>query len=580
MGCLPICRPLAESPASCDSLEDGLKRAALDAAPDGILLVDRGGTILMVNAALEAMSGYSARELIGGTVNMLLPQAERQAHVQQMANYFDGPCRRPMGLGRKLRLARKNGEVLPVDIAVGHSPARGGAAVAFVRDMSEVRQLEARMHYQATHDTLTGLFNRWQFGQRLEQAIVAAERSGEVFALLLLDLDDFKAINDGYGHAAGDQVLIEVACRLRSVLGEAGTLGRMGGDEFTVLLPGVSLPVLTQTIDALLRVLCRPCRINHFELSFGASMGVAMFPEDARDAATLMRYADMAMYQAKQCGRGHYALYARHMGQAMAEKVLLHERLKLALENDGLMLHYQPQVDVETGQLQAVEALLRWHDDELGSVSPDRFVPVAESTGLILSLGAWVIDAACRQIAAWVQAGTPLRVAVNLSAQQLRQSDLAQRLEHSLRTHGAPPHLLELEVTESAAMTDPEQARQILFSLQALGVCVVLDDFGTGYSSLAHLRLLPVSSIKIDRVFIGPMLHSEADAKIVQAVIALAKALGLRVVAEGVERPGQLRCLHRWGCDAYQGWLYSKAVPAREIARLRHAAPSSMAVPC
>ena len=559
-----------------EALDEDLKRVAMEAAPDGILLVDRSGRILLANPAMQAMSGYGAAELLGHSLQMLLPAEAQAAHGPQLQSYFAQPARRPMGQGRDLWLLRKDGKRLSVDIALGHSPHGSGVAVAFVRDLSQLRQMEACMHYHATHDTLTGLLNRWQFGLQVEQAISQAQAQSESgagpasFALLLLDLDNFKAINDGYGHDVGDQVLKEVARRLQVALGGSATLARMGGDEFTALLQPCNEPDLRQRIDALLHELCRPCAIGHYALNFGASVGAAFYPQDAGDAATLMRYADMAMYDAKQRSRSSYARYASAMGEAMAEKVLLHERLKRALDRGLLSLHFQPQVQVLGGQVQGVEALLRWNDEQMGWVSPERFVPVAESTGLILALGEWVIDAACRQAGDWLRAGMPLRVAVNLSAQQLRQADLQQRLMASLARHGVPPHLLELEVTESAAMTDPLQARELLGSLLAAGVCVVLDDFGTGYSSLAHLRDLPVSRVKIDRTFIGPMLDSPADAKIVKAVIALARTLGLQVVAEGVETAEQLRLLRILDCDAYQGWLFARAMPAEQIPALIH----------
>lgn len=559
-----------------EALDEDLKRVAMEAAPDGILLVDRSGRILLANPAMQAMSGYGAAELLGHSLHMLLPAEAQAAHGPQLQSYFAQPARRPMGQGRDLWLLRKDGKRLSVDIALGHSPHGSGVAVAFVRDLSQLRQMEACMHYHATHDTLTGLLNRWQFGLQVEQAISQAQAQAESgagpasFALLLLDLDNFKAINDGYGHDVGDQVLKEVARRLQVALGGSATLARMGGDEFTALLQPCNEPDLRQRIDALLHELCRPCAIGHYALNFGASVGAAFYPQDAGDAATLMRYADMAMYDAKQRSRSSYARYACAMGEAMAEKVLLHERLKRALDRGLLSLHFQPQVQVLGGQVQGVEALLRWNDEQMGWVSPERFVPVAESTGLILALGEWVIDAACRQAGDWLRAGMPLRVAVNLSAQQLRQADLQQRLMASLARHGVPPHLLELEVTESAAMTDPLQARELLGSLLAAGVCVVLDDFGTGYSSLAHLRDLPVSRVKIDRTFIGPMLDSPADAKIVKAVIALARTLGLQVVAEGVETAEQLRLLRILDCDAYQGWLFARAMPAEQIPALIH----------
>ena len=555
------------SPREVDAAS--LVLAAMNAAPDGILLVDRAGSIVMANAAMETISGYLADELCGNSVSIFLPADLRETHARHFESYFHAPSRRPMGMGRDLWILRKDGSSLPVDIALGHTDAHGGTAVAFVRDISEVRRLEARMHFQATHDTLTGLINRWQFGQRLEQAIAESARSGQPFALLLLDLDDFKAVNDGYGHAAGDQVLLEVARRLKSVLRAGDALARLGGDEFTVLLPQIAHAQEAEHAAAkLLEVLCRPYQMHGFELDFGASLGIALYPGDAQDAATLLRYADMAMYHAKESGRSHYAFYAPPLGARMAEKLQLHERLKMALAYGGLALHYQPQVDVVTGRMQGVEALLRWTDPQLGQVPPDRFIPVAEATGLIHALGAWVLDTACQQIAAWSGAGMPLRVAVNLSAQQLRQTDLVEQIERSLSLHGARPDLLEIEVTESEAMADPEQARRVLLRLQSLGVCIALDDFGTGHSSLAHLKLLPVSRIKIDREFIRPLLCSRSDATLVQAIIVLAQTLGLEVVAEGVESAEQLRVLADFGCDAYQGWLYARAVAPAHVVQL------------
>nr|WP_233590023.1 EAL domain-containing protein [Acidovorax sp. FJL06] len=570
------------APSSFDRQPPGAENAslilaAMNAAPDGILLVDRAGRIVMANAAMQTISGYSADELCGQSVSIFLPPDLREAHARHLEGYFQGPSRRPMGMGRDLWIMRKDGSSLPVDIALGHTDARGGTAVAFVRDISEVRRLEARMHFQATHDTLTGLINRWQFGQRLEQAIAESARSGQSFALLLLDLDDFKAVNDGYGHAAGDQVLLEVARRLKSVLRAGDALARLGGDEFTVLLPQIAhAQDAEQAAAKLLDALCRPYQMHGFELDFGASLGIALYPGDAQDAATLMRYADMAMYHAKESGRAHYAFYAPPMGIRMAEKLQLHERLKMALAYGGLALHYQPQVDVATGRMQGVEALLRWTDPQLGEIPPDRFVPVAEATGLILALGAWVIDTACRQIAQWTDAGMPLRVAVNLSAQQLRQTDLVEQIERSLALHGARPDLLEIEVTESEAMADPEQARRVLCSLQALGVCIALDDFGTGHSSLAYLKQLPISRIKIDREFVRPLLRTSADATLVQAIIVLAQTLGLHVVAEGVESAEQLRLLADFGCNAYQGWLFSRAVAPGHVVQLLQAAQAPL----
>ena len=486
-----------------------------------------------------------------------------------MHSYFLQPSKRTMGTGQHLWLSRPDGTTVPVDIALGYSQVYGGTAVAFVRDVSEVRQMQSHMQYQATHDTLTGLFNRWQFNQLLEQGVAEVARHGRPMTLLLIDLDDFKTINDSYGHAAGDQALKEVARRLKGCLRAADTLARLGGDEFTVLLTHLAQPGDARLVaQKLLEVLQQPFELNGADVSLAGSVGMASLPDDATDAATLLRYADIAMYHAKESGRGRIVIYAAAMGEAVVEKNLLHERLKQAIGTSALTLHYQPQIDMATGHMVAVEALLRWNDAQLGSVPPDRFIPVAEATGLILPLGTWVLEAACRQAAQWAQQGMALRIAVNLSALQLRQASLVEVLQELLQRYAVGHGLLELEITESEAMADPMLARRLLVQLQALGVGVSLDDFGTGHSSLTYLKQLPISRIKLDRSFIQPILHNPQDATLVRAVIALAHTLGLEVVAEGVEEEAQVRLLETQGCDIFQGWFFSRAVPAPAIPAL------------
>lgn len=547
-----------------------LERTAIDAAPDGVLMVDARGLILKANPAMELLGGYSEAEMVGRSVNMFLPERMRDKHTQLMSGYFGQPVTRPMGLVRQLQLTRSDGSSVPVDISLGHCQVGGQpAAVVFIRDLTEVRRLQEDMQYQATHDSLTGLANRWMFGQHFEQAIQRANRSGRPLALLLLDLDDFKGVNDAHGHAMGDQVLVEVARRLRGALRAGDVLSRLGGDEFTVLLPELpSLAHAQQVAEKLQRQLMAPCRIQGSELSLGGSIGVACYPDDARDTETLMRYADMAMYAAKERGRGGWATYAPHMSQTLAEKNQLQDRLKQAMECGALALHYQPQVDVGSGAIVGVEALLRWNDPDLGSISPERFIPVAVCSGLIQPLGDWVLETACRQAAQWARAGTPVRVSINLSAQQFRNAALVERLAQLTATHQTPPELIELEITETEAMAEPELAREVLLRLRELGVSIALDDFGTGYSSLSYLRVLPVSRLKIDREFTRHIMVRPDDATLVRAMIALAHTLGLPVVAEGVESEGQLRFLRQHQCEAYQGWLFSKAVPAEELGQL------------
>lgn len=556
-----------------DSTNDGLARSIIASAPDGIMLVASNGRILLANDAMLQISGYAPHELVGQPVEIFLPPELHARHRANVRTSHQGqPALRPMGTISDLTLLRSDGDAVPVDIALSRCSVAGQTTtVVFVRDMTGIKRLEHRMLYQATHDVVTGLFNRWMFNQQLAQALHQAQRQKTSLALLLLDLDDFKSINDGYGHAMGDKVLVEVGARLRRVLRSADILARLGGDEFIVLLSPLAHPSdVQQVAQKLGSALQAPCSIDGHDIHLGGSIGMVFYPDDAGDAQSLLRYADMAMYRAKATARGAYAAYSASMGQQMQEKVLLHDRLKLALDQAALQLHYQPQVDVVSGELIGAEALLRWHDELLGDVPPARFVPIAESTGLIMPLGNWVLETACRQAAQWAREGRPLRIGVNLSARQFRQPWLADWLGERLAEYGTPPTLLELELTESEAMADPQQTQQQLLKLCALGVTVALDDFGTGHSSLAYLREFPISRLKIDRSFIRLITERDSDATLVRAVLALAKTMQLDVVAEGVEQPAQLDFLRAHGCSHYQGWLFSKAIPAEAMGRLLH----------
>lgn len=559
-----------------------VERTVINAAPDGVMLVAQDGRILLANPAMAQLSGHTPEALVGELVEIFLPPAMRQMHAARVRQFFTAPRERGMGQLGPMGLCRKDGSTVAVDVSLGQAQILGQpCAVVFVRDMTEVRRLEARMRHQATHDHLTGLANRWMFGHLLAQAMAQSRRSGRPLAVLLMDLDDFKAVNDGHGHAAGDLVLQEVARRLKATLRAEDTLARLGGDEFAALLRDLPNPDdAVGVARKLIAVLSDSYRVHGYEVFPGASVGVVFFPDDAQDAETLLRYADMAMYQAKGSGRGTCTTYAGHMSYKVDEQLLLHTRLKHALTQGELALHYQPQVDVMSGQVVGVEALLRWTDAELGDVPPSRFIAVAESTGLILPLGDWVLETACRQIGAWAAQGQPLRVAVNLSAQQFRQKQLVERLADCLSRHAVPPALLELEITESQAMGDAEQAHETLRRLSALGVGIALDDFGTGHSSLAYLQRLPVSRIKIDRSFIQPVPHSGSDATLVRAISTLAGILGLDVVVEGVEKTEQLDFVRGLGCQVYQGWLFAKALPAAALmARLAQPLNSAVARP-
>ncbi|WP_296445072.1 putative bifunctional diguanylate cyclase/phosphodiesterase [Rhodoferax sp. UBA5149] len=545
------------------------EKVTLNAAPDGVLWVDNTGRILMANPAMEVLTGYPENELVGQNVDLFLPEHLRARHAQSMRGYFMTPHPRAMGL-MDLKLLRRDGQLLPVDISLGHWEDEGARhAIAYVRDLSERKKFEESLRYQATHDELTGLPNRWLFRLQLGQALARAGRSDLRVAVLLLDLDYFKTVNDSFGHATGDALLVQVGARIRGVLRENDLLARLGGDEFAILLADLAdVDEAVSVATKLLASLQASYRLQDEDVYSSGSLGLVFYPDDAQDSDTLLRYADMAMYQAKQAGRGTYACYSMEMDRRVHEDMQLHTRLKEALAQGMLQLHYQPQVGVQSGEIVGAEALLRWHDEVLGDVSPARFIPVAEATGLILPLSDWVLETACEQIAAWAEAGTPLRVAINVSAQQFRQRDLPEKVRAALARSGVQAEWLDIEITESVAMTQPEQAREQLHALVALGCRVSLDDFGTGYSSLAYLKALPVSKLKIDKSFMDGIPDDAGDATISRAIIALAHSLGMTLVAEGVETEVQLDFLRQYGCEVYQGWLFAKAMKAEELTAL------------
>lgn len=545
------------------------EKLILSSAPDGVLWVDKDGQILLANPAMETLSGYTPQELTGQNVDLFLPMHLRARHAESMRNHFMAPHPRAMGL-MDLRLTRRDGQMLPVDISLGHWEDEGTPySIAYIRDLTERKQFEESLKHQATHDELTGLPNRWLFRLQLDQALARAARTGFHVAVLFVDLDYFKTINDSFGHSAGDTLLVQVSKRLRSVLRECDTLARQGGDEFAVLLADLATPEeAIGVVNKLLASLSAAYCLKAQDVYSGASIGLAFYPDDATTSETLLRYADMAMYQAKANGRGAYAFYSQEMDRSAHANMQLHTHLKEAMARNGLELHFQPQVDVETGVIVGAEALLRWFDPTLGQVSPARFIPVAEATGLILPLSEWVLETACQQIAAWALAGTPLRVAVNFSAQQFRQRDLPERVRQALLRTGALAQWLEIEITETVAMTQPEHAREQLEALVAMGCSVALDDFGTGYSSLAYLKKLPIHKLKIDKSFMDGIPGDAGDAAIARAIMALAKSLGMTLTAEGVETNEQLVFLRYHGCESHQGWLFAKAMDAPSLTEL------------
>ncbi len=471
---------------------------------------------------------------------------------------------------------------LLVSVPVQSSDEIGTLASSFEEMGRSLNRSNEQVRYLAYHDNLTGLPNRLMFIEYLGHSMAHSRRKGRSLALLFLDLDNFKRVNDSLGHLVGDRLLQQVSERLAEcVRGEdyvarsghdtpEEVVARLGGDEFIVLLPNVESPVVAGTVARrIIQRLAQPFVVDHHELFIGASVGITLCPEDGETVEDLIKNADVAMYQAKEQGRNNFQFYSASMNQATFHRLTLESGLRRALADNQLFLHYQPQVDVGTGQVVAVEALLRWREPELGLVPPEVFIPVAEETGLILPIGEWVLDQACRQARAWQVAGIPaIQVSVNVSSIQVMRQDLPALVARTLRQTGLAPCHLDLELTETLIMSAQDRGTGALAAIREQGVSISLDDFGTGYSSLNYLRTFPINNLKIDRSFIQEIGDGLNDAAIVSAIIAMAHALGLRVIAEGVETPAQLDFLRTRRCDRVQGYIFSRPLPPDEAARM------------
>jgi diguanylate cyclase (GGDEF)-like protein/PAS domain S-box-containing protein len=457
-----------------------------------------------------------------------------------------------------------------------------------MQDVTERKAQDARIEHLAYHDSLTGLPNRTMLMDRLGHALSQAQRLDQHVAVLFIDLDRFKLVNDSLGHHVGDQLLQEIARRLRATLRDADTVARVGGDEFQVVVTNVGGATGAARIaEKLMRALGEPFTLEGQELHVTASLGLSLFPRDGDSGELLLKYADIALYEAKGEGRNAYRFFSPEMNAQAHGRLRLENDLRRAVERAELELHYQPQLDLASGEVCAVEALVRWRHPVRGLVHPNAFIPMAEETGLVLGIGEWVLNEACRQVAQWQREGltenvTPLRVAVNISAHQLQRAGLDAAVRRALALSGLAPGCLELEITESSVMLDPLHAQSVLQSLRDLGVLLSIDDFGTGYSSLAYLKRLPLDRLKIDRSFIGGIPTDLDDAAIVETIIVMTHKLGLRVIAEGVETLEQRLQLVNQGCDEMQGFLLAHPVPAEDLPpllkRLKDAAAAARQV--
>ncbi|MBA5607990.1 EAL domain-containing protein [Duganella sp. FT3S] len=552
-------------------------QAILDKAADAILTIGGDGRLMSANGAAGRLFGYLPEQMPGLPLARLLPQdggaaPDQAASVLRRIAASDSHAHELTG-------ARSDGQSFPLAVSVSEVELPDEHLfVAILHDLTEQHRSRERIHRLAHHDPLTGLDNRLSLNLRLEQLLAQTRRANGTAAVLFIDLDHFKKINDTHGHQTGDLLLQAVAQRLQELLREVDTIARLGGDEFIVVTSGNVTPDEASTIAVrIVEALGAPYQLDGKTVHTGASVGVAMFPGDGADASTLLRHADTAMYAAKSQGRGIFQFFSAAMNVATHERLMLENRLWLALEQHEFELYLQPQVRLADQAIIGAEALLRWHHPELGLVGPDRFIPIAEESGLILPLGEWVLQQAATLLAGWRARGLGhLRLAVNLSARQCHGAGLLPQLDRLLAEHGLDPALLELEITESAAMQDPERSRKLLRELRARGCKVAIDDFGTGYSSLSYLKLFEIDRIKIDRGFVKDIESDPNDAVIVAATIALAHSLGLSVVAEGVETAAQRDFLRAKQCEEGQGYLFARPMPAAQFEALLQA-PAELA---
>ncbi len=557
--------------------------AVLRGIGEGVIASDVHGIVRLVNPVAVDLIGRPAADIVGRPIADVFTVVDAQTRAR-----LPNPLLQAIGEQKSVTLPERalllsgDGREIPIDDSaalIHDSRSRIAGAVLVFRDITERLRTEQQLRHLAYHDELTGLPNRALFQILTQRAVTEAQRSGGRVGVIFLDLDRFKMVNDSLGHSVGDRLLGAVAARLSAVLPPGAMLARFGGDEFTLLLEALPGPEEASGVsERILAALAAPFELIDQEFYVGASIGISLFPEDGSDAATLIRNADAALYRVKDRGRNGYAFYQAEMNAGALSRLALEAQLRHALERGEFALHFQPRVDLMTGHIRGVEALIRWNQPEVGLIAPLQFLGLAEETGLILPIGAWVLETACRQARTWRENGLPdLRVAVNLSNRQFRHPDLIDTIASILAETGLPAPALELEMTETIVMHDRLDAIAKIKALKQMGVRLAIDDFGTGYSSLEYIKLFQVDALKIDRAFVRNAHVNKEDAAIIQAVVTLAHSLNLDVTAEGIETPEQQLCMTTCLCDEGQGYLFGRPMTPEAFtqAMAQLAAPAS-----